>query len=91
MNNNSNDVKQLLARVCIYLAKTVPPDRMAPELLKLLLPMLVNGTKEKNGYVKANSEIALIAVLRLKEGEEMYNVRKYFRFVLGFKLRSRTY
>lgn len=47
---------------------------MTPELLKLLLPMLVNGTKEKNGYVKANSEIALIAVLKLKEGEEMNQV-----------------
>lgn len=74
MNNNSNDVKQLLARVCLHLAKTVPAEKMAPELLKLLLPMLVNGTKEKNGYVKANSEIALIAVLRLKEGDEMHQV-----------------
>ncbi|GJQ71586.1 hypothetical protein Trydic_g11289 [Trypoxylus dichotomus] len=71
MNNNSNDVKQLLARVCIHLARTVPSNKMTPELLKLLLPMLVNGTKEKNGYVKANSEIALIAVLKLKEGDEM--------------------
>ncbi|KRT80352.1 Armadillo repeat containing protein [Oryctes borbonicus] len=71
MNNNSNDVKQLFARVCIHLARTVASNKMTPELLKLLLPMLVNGTKEKNGYVKANSEMALIAVLKLKEGDEM--------------------
>ncbi|XP_022916125.2 stalled ribosome sensor GCN1 [Onthophagus taurus] len=71
MNNNSNDVKQLFAKVCIHLAKIVPANKMTPEFLKLLLPMLVNGTKEKNSYVKANSEIALIAVLRLKEGDEM--------------------
>ncbi|XP_034188694.1 lethal (3) 80Fj [Osmia lignaria lignaria] len=70
MNNNSNDVKQLLARVCIHLARNIPPGKMSPELLKSLLPMLVNGTKEKNGYVKANSELALIAVLRLRQGEE---------------------
>ena len=70
MNNNSNDVKQLLARVCIHLARNIPPAKMSPELLKSLLPMLVNGTKEKNGYVKANSELALIAVLRLRQGEE---------------------
>lgn len=75
MNNSSNDVKQLLARVCLHLAKVVPTEKMAPELLKLLLPMLVNGTKEKNGYVKANSEIALIAVMKLKEGDEMHQVR----------------
>lgn len=70
MNNNSNDVKQLLAKVCIHLARNISPEKMSPELLKSLLPMLVNGTKEKNGYVKANSELALIAVLRLRQGEE---------------------
>ncbi|XP_008548705.1 eIF-2-alpha kinase activator GCN1 [Microplitis demolitor] len=70
MNNNSNEVKQLLARVCIHLARNIPPERMSGDLLKSLLPMLVNGTKEKNGYVKANSELALIAVLRLKTGDE---------------------
>ncbi|XP_063983766.1 stalled ribosome sensor GCN1 [Diachasmimorpha longicaudata] len=72
MNNNSNDVKQLMARVCIHLARNVPSDKMSLELMKAILPMLVNGTKEKNGYVKANSELALIAVLRLKQGEEDY-------------------
>ncbi|KMQ96025.1 translational activator gcn1 [Lasius niger] len=70
MNNNSNDVKQLLARVCIHLARNIPPENMSAELLRGLLPMLVNGTKEKNGYVKANSELALIAVLRLRQGED---------------------
>ncbi|XP_025837277.1 eIF-2-alpha kinase activator GCN1 [Agrilus planipennis] len=72
MNNNSNDVKQLLAKICIHLARRVPPEKMVPELLKLLLPALVNGTKEKNVFVKANSEIALIAVLRLKEDDETH-------------------
>lgn len=80
MNNNSNDVKQLLARVCLHLAKTVPSTKMTPELLRLLLPMLVNGTKEKNSYVKANSEIALIAVLRLKEGDDVHQVGKLIWF-----------
>ncbi|XP_014232646.1 eIF-2-alpha kinase activator GCN1 [Trichogramma pretiosum] len=70
MNNNSNEVKQLLARVCMHLARSIKPENMSPELLKSLLPMLVNGTKEKNGYVKANSELALIAVLRLRSGDE---------------------
>lgn len=80
MNNNSNDVKQLLARVCVYLAKTVPSNKMSPELLRLILPMLVNGTKEKNGYVKASSESALIAVLRLKDGDEVHQVCLIFSF-----------
>lgn len=74
MNNNSNEVKQLLAKVSFHFAKKVPQEKLSPELLKLLLPTLVNGTKEKNVYVKANSEIALIAILRLKDGDTMFQV-----------------
>jgi hypothetical protein len=74
MNHGSNEVKQLLARICSMLAKTVPPQQMAPELLRLLIPMLVNGTKEKNSYVKANSEFALVSVLRLRQGDETQQV-----------------
>lgn len=77
MNHTNNDVKQLLARVCTMLGKYVPPENMAPEFIKLLLPTLVNGTKEKNGYVKANSEIALISVLRLRNGDEIQKVRNF--------------
>uniref|UniRef100_A0AAG5CZ96 TOG domain-containing protein n=1 Tax=Anopheles atroparvus TaxID=41427 RepID=A0AAG5CZ96_ANOAO len=72
MNHSSNEVKQLLAKTCIYLARVVPTDRTAPEYLKLAIPMLVNGTKEKNGYVKSNSELALVHVLRLRDGEDFY-------------------
>lgn len=89
MNNNSNEVKQLLARVCIHLARNIPPERMSGDLLKSLLPMLVNGTKEKNGYVKANSELALIAVLRLKTGDEehqVYLLNKYIQIYLLDKI-----
>lgn len=72
MNHTSNEVKQLLAKMCNYLAKQVPADKVPAELLKSIIPMLVNGTKEKNGYVKSNSEIALIAILRLRNGEETH-------------------
>ncbi|XP_055603671.1 eIF-2-alpha kinase activator GCN1 [Uranotaenia lowii] len=72
MNHTSNEVKQLLAKTCIHLAKTVPVDSTASEYLRLVIPMLVNGTKEKNGYVKSNSEIALVYVLRLREGDEVH-------------------
>lgn len=72
MNHTSNEVKQLLAKLVNYLAKVISSEKVPPELLKALIPMLVNGTKEKNGYVKSNSEIALIAILRLRSGEETY-------------------
>ncbi|XP_075214028.1 stalled ribosome sensor GCN1-like [Lycorma delicatula] len=67
MNHSSNEMKQLVARVCSYLAR-VEPD-LAPEFLRAAIPMLVNGTKEKNSYVKANSELSLVAVLRLRQGD----------------------
>ncbi|XP_060530072.1 stalled ribosome sensor GCN1 [Cylas formicarius] len=72
MNNANNEVKQLLARVCFHLGKVTPDEKMSADILRLLLPTLVNGTKEKNVYVKANSEIALMAVLRLKDGDAMF-------------------
>lgn len=72
MNHISNEVKQLLAKTSIYLAKEVTAEKTSPDLLKILVPMLVNGTKEKNGYVKSNSEIALIRILRLKNGDAVH-------------------
>lgn len=75
MNNNSNELKQLLAKVCIYFAREVQAENISLEALKALLPMLVNGTKEKNSYVRANCEMALISMLRLRNGDEEHQVR----------------
>lgn len=72
MNHTSNEVKQLLAKTCNHLAKVVPAENVPPEFLRPLIPMLVNGTKEKNGYVKSNSETALISILRLRSGDEVH-------------------
>lgn len=76
MNHSSNDVKQLVGAVSVYLAKEAASlgggggdgeGLLPPELLKPLLPMLVNGTKEKNPTVKSSSESALVAVLKLRQ------------------------
>lgn len=64
MNHSSNEVKQATAAASIYLARTCTV--LPFELLRSLVPMLVNGTKEKNTMVKANSEQALVSVLRLR-------------------------
>lgn len=73
MNHNSNEIKQLLAKSCNHIARTLTAKQISPELIKYLIPMLVNGTKEKNGYVKSNSEIALISILRLREDEQIFH------------------
>lgn len=69
MNHSSNEVKQSAAASSIYLSKNME-KRLPITLMKSLVPLLVNGTKEKNTMVKANSEHALVSVLRLREAED---------------------
>lgn len=71
MNHSSNEVKQLMARAAVVVGRdvTVGGPAGAADVLRALLPALVNGTKEKNTYVRANSELALRAVLRLPTDE----------------------
>ena len=67
MNHQSNDVKQMVAIISNYWGKTQADALLPTELLKSLLPMLVNGTKEKNSTVRSFSETALVCVLHLRE------------------------
>ncbi|KAH8346010.1 hypothetical protein KR084_004221, partial [Drosophila pseudotakahashii] len=78
MNHSSNDVKQLVAKSCTHLSKSLTADQINLEVLKYLVPMLVNGTKEKNGYVKSNSEIALISILRLRTNDSTFSKMSNF-------------
>ncbi|XP_026840478.1 eIF-2-alpha kinase activator GCN1 [Drosophila persimilis] len=73
MNHSSNDVKQLVAKSCTHLSKNLTAEQIGADVLKYLVPMLVNGTKEKNGYVKSNSELALISILRLRTDDSTYS------------------
>lgn len=61
MNHQSNEVKQMMARASGALGR----EADNPELLRAVLPALVNGTKEKNSYVRANAESSLRTLLRL--------------------------
>ena len=75
LKHSSNDVKQLVAVVSSYLAKLIADKKptladgglLPKDLLRSLLPLLVNGTKEKNSAVKSSSEIALVYILRLRQ------------------------
>ncbi|GAB6030116.1 hypothetical protein CHUAL_005795 [Chamberlinius hualienensis] len=70
MNHTSNEVKQLVAQVASYLARNYG-SQLPDTILKPMVPMLVNGTKEKNSVVKTSSESALVALLRLRNGDEV--------------------
>ena len=70
MNHSSNEVKQTVAISTAYLSKWVTAS-VPPTLFKTIVPLVVNGTKEKNTMVRANSEQALVAFLKLKSGDEV--------------------
>lgn len=76
MNHSSNEVKQLMARASSMLGREAPlgAGGASADVLRALLPALVNGTKEKNTYVRANAESALRAVLRLPQDEQFHLV-----------------
>lgn len=65
MNHSNNEVKQAVATSAIFLTRVLK-DPLPLLFMKVLVPLLVNGTKEKNTMVKAHSEQALVAVMRLR-------------------------
>jgi len=68
MKHESNDIKQLTAQIVILVSKSSPTSLGAP-VLRVLVPMLVMGTKEKNAAVKSYSEYALVSLLRLRQND----------------------
>ncbi|KAH9524200.1 translational activator of GCN4 [Bulinus truncatus] len=69
MKAESNDVKILVAQIISYIADK-QGGRFAGDLL--LVPTLVMGTKEKNSIVKSCCEGALVQLLKLRRGEQLY-------------------
>ncbi len=69
INHASNDVKQLVAVTANHLAKSSGDAVLPVELLRPLLPALVNGTKEKNSLVKSSSESALVSMLHMRRAD----------------------
>lgn len=68
INSSDNDVKLACTNGLPHLVGLKPVD------LKFVVPMLVNGTKEKNSAVRATSEEALAYLLQLRDGVKIYEV-----------------
>lgn len=73
MKHESNDVKQLVSQVVTYISKS-SAEPLDGTVIKVLVPMLVMGTKEKNTAVRSYSESALVAVLKLRNGNDVLQV-----------------
>ncbi|VDL73397.1 unnamed protein product [Nippostrongylus brasiliensis] len=57
------------------------PTKLGNDLLKLVVPHLVNGAKESNSAVRSSSELALVYAFRFNEGQEGYD--NYLQSVEG--------
>lgn len=76
MKQESNDIKSTAAQVVTYAIKGVPGQGRDVDMadIKLLVPILVNGTRERNTTVRSCSEVGLAVLLGLKTGEDFYEV-----------------
>ncbi|XP_071479229.1 stalled ribosome sensor GCN1-like [Diadema antillarum] len=81
LNHSSNDIKMTAAQMVNHIATTVnhPLDSA---FIRALIVVLVSNTKDKNTAVQADSEWALVALLKLRQGEEfLQNVLKWLDVV----------
>uniref|UniRef100_A0A0K0E1I8 Glutamyl-tRNA(Gln) amidotransferase subunit B, mitochondrial n=1 Tax=Strongyloides stercoralis TaxID=6248 RepID=A0A0K0E1I8_STRER len=79
INHNSNDVKRLVAVVIHNIFRHISTP--STELLKTVVPSLVNGTKERNLAVRVSSELALLEVLKLRKNDHVYE--EYIKTLTG--------
>ncbi|XP_063969205.1 stalled ribosome sensor GCN1-like [Lytechinus pictus] len=68
-NHSSNDVKMAIAQMICHVALTTESP-LDMSIVRGILVVLVSNTKDKNTAVQADSEWALVALLRLKHGDE---------------------
>ncbi len=74
INNQSGEIKELSVHVLIYLSVLNEDRAIDDSLLRVFVPMLVNGTREKAPSVRFSSEVALVKILRLKHEQNNYEV-----------------
>lgn len=68
MNNKHNDVKSMVALSSVFWSHNHTDFPI--QVYRCLIPMLVNGTKERNTGVRINSEQALKSLLKLYSGND---------------------
>lgn len=68
--HENSDVKLLASQAASLACESLPDSAVLEHLARPLLPMLANGTREKNSGVKATSEQAIVDMCRLYRAEE---------------------
>lgn len=73
LKNNSDEIKEMgLNLISVLSIKNTKAFDMT--LLKTLIPMCMNGSREKEAVVKLQGEIALVNLLHLREKDTLLKV-----------------
>ncbi len=73
LKNSSNDLKEMcLNLISVLSIKNSTP--FAVPVMKSLLPLAMNGTREKEASVRFRGEVALVNLVHLRENEDLLKV-----------------
>lgn len=73
LQNPSSDIR-LVAEKMIWWANRDPLPALDPQTIKPILKALLDNTKDKNTVVRAYSDQAIVNLLKMRQGEEVFQV-----------------
>ncbi|XP_011803991.1 PREDICTED: translational activator GCN1 [Colobus angolensis palliatus] len=71
LQNPSSDIR-LVAEKMIWWANKDPLPPLDPQVIKPILKALLDNTKDKNTVVRAYSDQAIVNLLKMRQGEEVF-------------------
>ncbi|KAK7803834.1 hypothetical protein U0070_027292 [Myodes glareolus] len=71
LQNPSSDIR-LVAEKMIWWANKDPRPPLEPQAIKPILKALLDNTKDKNTVVRAYSDQAIVNLLKMRQGEELF-------------------
>jgi hypothetical protein len=78
INNNSTEVKELSVNLLSVLCIKNKNYRFDMLVLKHLVKMTMNGTRDSDSIVRFRSEVALVNLLGLKTDNDLFKVYNFF-------------
>lgn len=73
LQNPSSDIR-LVAEKMIWWANKDPLPPLEPQAIKPILKALLDNTKDKNTVVRAYSDQAIVNLLKMRRGDEVFQV-----------------
>lgn len=75
LQNQSSDIRLVSERVLWWVWKDPQTPPLEVGLMKPLIKSLLDNTKDKNTSVRAQSEHTIVSLLKLRQGDDIMQVR----------------